>query len=92
MPQTPAEINQHLAKMLRYGLNNLVGPRSVWARRLMRWGKEYVQNGTGGTVAERREAVRVMRRLLFQNMTNKDPDTDSHFFTHWQAEAEGEDD
>lgn len=89
-----AEIMEHLGEMLTHGFDNLVPvapSRRAWSGKLMRFAKDYIQNGSHGTQAERVEAMLTVRRKAFQKITGLDPDTpegDHYMTNHWQPDME----
>jgi len=89
---TRAETMQHIGEMLSYAaVADIRQDPEGWARRLLRLGKLYVQNGTFGTKAERRDAMVSLKKKLFSRMTGLDPVANAHQMAHWLLEAEADD-
>lgn len=81
---------EHIGEMVAYGADNLtpVDPEG-WLRKLVRFAKEYVANGTCGTQVERATAMLTIKRKLYTKMTGRDPDADTHDMNcHWLPIAE----
>lgn len=87
------EIMAHIGEMLDHGFETFVGLGSaVWVQKLARFAKDYVQNGTHGTEADRTEAMLTLRRKLYGKLTGNDPDASEHHMNnHWLPEAEDND-
>lgn len=92
MAKTRSEIMEHIGEMLDHGLEHLVSVRPdhrAWPGKLARFAKDYVQNGTFGTQADRAEAILTLKRKVFKKITGLDPDTFSHYLNkHWLPDME----
>jgi hypothetical protein len=100
MALTVAQLEAHLGRFLRLFLTHaepdvvarLIEPMSA---ALLNSGKNYVQNGNLGTLAERREAMETLAKVLYQQSQGADPndaDRGQHGFeNHWlPAKQRGE--
>lgn len=94
MPLTRSEIMEHIGEMCDYGVEQLVAvspDHRAWPGKLARYAKEYVQNGSAGTQADRAEAMLTMKRKLFRKITGLDPDAKSHYLNnHWLPDMEAD--
>jgi len=97
MPLNNAQKFENFGRMIHHGLTNLAVPKQDrWLQKLMRYGKDYVQNGTGAgnpySQAERAEAMVAAKEFIFEAVTGLDAETDAHHMdNHWLKEAEEDD-
>lgn len=100
MALTVAQLEAHLGRFLRQLLTHIdadVAARVLdpLATGLANGGRQYVQNGTLGTQAERREAMETLAKALYQQTQGVNPDDGARgqhgFEQHWlPAKQRGE--
>ncbi len=88
MPLSNAEIFEHIGRLVEHGFDIDEDVNLKEYRSLMRWAKDYVDNGTFGTQAERQEAMATARDKAFAKMTGLDPVANAHQKAHWLPRAE----
>ena len=97
MALTPAEIFEHLGRMVRHGYSHfLTDVRRDAFDQVTAWlliiGKDYVTNGTFGTQADRLDAMLAARQDVFALLTGQNPadgGVGQHRFTqHFLARAD----
>ena len=89
MALTQDQIFEHIGRMVVHGFDNHTSIGDHQFERMARWAKQYVLNDTFGTQAERQEAMRTIKRKLFEKTTGMDPDVDKHFYeNHWSPDVE----
>ncbi len=91
---TRTEIMEHIGEMLDHGFEQLVAVRPdhrAWPGKLARFAKDYVQNGSFSTQADRAEAMQTLKRKAFQKITNLDPDVFVQYLNnHWLPDMEAD--
>jgi len=89
-----SDIMEHTGEMLDLAIDQMVASNAdhrSWITKIARFAKLYVQNGSHGTQAERRAAMLTVKRKIFEKVTGKDPDVDTHYMEHhWFPDAEAD--
>lgn len=75
MALTPAEVFEHGGRMLKHGFDAGVLTLEEY-QGMLKVMRHYRENGTHGTIADRREAMKKIFRGMWKAETGNDPDTD----------------
>lgn len=92
MALTRPEIMEHIGEMMDHGFSSLGTDSGVIELcGLISWAKDYRENGSLGTQAERAEAMKAAMKKLYRKTCGRDPDanaTNLHQMRHWIEDRE----
>lgn len=82
MALTPAQVRTHIGEMVSHNIMN--NPDTSDIRILVRWGIEYIKNGTYGTIEDRKEAMKTVVLLVYNRTIDPIFSSDNHYYReHW---------
>lgn len=85
MALTNAQLREHAGRIFLRGMDGLIGTdkTAVTVQEIAIWVKDHMTDSAFSTVPDRREAVGIIFRQLFQRTTGMDPIANRRIFRKW---------